>query len=150
VNIIPVVNKIPEMKYASLLKRAAAQVIDYIVFCMFFFPITFLVKGTWLMTAEDHLWIIFDPICGVFLAIIFIYFIILEWLTGNTAGKYLLKMRVRTTEGTKISLRQSLARNFGRLIDGLPFFNLIGIISIYRSGTRQRIGDKLAGTVVVN
>jgi uncharacterized RDD family membrane protein YckC len=136
------------MNYASLLKRAAAQIIDYIVFCIFFFPATYLYKGTWLMTPEDHLWIIFDPICGVFLVIIFAYFIILEWLTGYTAGKYMLKIRVRTTANTRISLKQSLIRNFGRLIDGLPIFNLAGIISISRSEIRQRIGDKLAGTVV--
>lgn len=136
------------MKYASLSHRILAQIIDYIVFCLFFFPITYLVKGTWLMTPEDHRWIIFDPICGVFLVIIFAYFIILEWLTGYTAGKYLLKMKVMSAGGKKITLKQSLARNFGRLIDGLPFFNLIGIISIYRSETRQRIGDKLAGTIV--
>jgi uncharacterized RDD family membrane protein YckC len=138
------------MKYSSLTHRILAQIIDYIVFCLVFFPVTFLVKGTWLMTPEDHLWIIFDPICGVFLVIIFAYFILLEWLTGYTAGKYLLRMKVLTVDGKKITLKQSLARNFGRLIDGLPFFNLIGIISIYKSGTRQRIGDKLAGTVVIS
>ena len=137
------------MNYATLLQRIAAQIIDFIVFCIAFFPITYLVKGTWLMTPEDHLWIIFDPICGVFLFIIFAYFITLEWLTGYTAGKYLMKMRVRTSEGDRITLLQSLIRNFGRLIDGLPFFNLIGIISISNSPARQRIGDKLAGTMVI-
>jgi uncharacterized RDD family membrane protein YckC len=138
------------MKYTSLSHRIFAQIIDYIVFCIFFFPVTYLVKGTWLMTPEDHRWIIFDPICGVFLVIIFAYFIILEWLTGYTAGKYLLKMKVISEGGKKITLKQSLTRNFGRMIDGLPFFNLIGIISIYKSETRQRIGDKLAGTVVIS
>ena len=101
------------------------------------------------MTPEDHLWIIFDPICGVFLVIIFAYFIILEWLTGYTAGKYLLKMKVVNFDGKQITLKQSLIRNFGRMIDGLPCFNIIGMVSIYRSETRQRVGDKLAGTVVV-
>ena len=137
------------MKFASLIHRILAQLIDYLVFCIVFFPVTYLVKGTWLMTPEDHLWIIFDPICGVFLVIIFAYFIILEWLTGYTAGKYLLKMKVVNFDGKQITLKQSLIRNFGRMIDGLPCFNIIGMVSIYRSETRQRVGDKLAGTVVV-
>lgn len=137
------------MDYASLSKRIFAQIIDYMVFCIIFFPVTYLVKGTWLMTPEDHLWIIFDPICGIFLVIIFTYFIFLEWLTGLTAGKYLLKMKVINTEGGKITLKQSLARNFGRLIDGLPCFNIIGMVSIYTSEKRQRVGDKLAGTFVI-
>ena len=138
------------MKYASLNKRILAQLIDYLVFCIVFFPVTYLVKGTWLMTPDDHLWIIFDPICAVFLVIIFAYFIFLEWLTGFTVGKYLVKMQVRTMDGGKITLKQSLIRNFGRMIDGLPCFHIIGIVSIIKSPVRQRVGDKLAGTVVVD
>ena len=137
------------MNYASLSYRILAQIIDYLVFCIIFFPVTYLYKGTWLMTPEDHLWIIFDPICAVFLFIIFAYFIFLEWLTGFTTGKYLLRLKVLTLNGKKITLRQSLIRNFGRLIDGLPFFNIIGMVSIYRSEEGQRVGDKLAGTVVI-
>jgi len=137
------------MNYAGLLHRILAQLLDYLVFCIVFFPVTYLVKGTWLMTPEDHLWIIFDPICGIFLVIIFAYFILLEWLAGFTIGKYLLKMRVVTLEGKKIALKHSLVRNFGRMIDGLPCFNIIGMLSIYRSEKKQRVGDKLAGTIVV-
>lgn len=138
------------MKNATLFERIAAQIIDYIAFCIVFFPITYAVKGTWLMTQEDHLWVIFDPICAIFLAVIFAYFIVLEWATGFTAGKYLLHIRVRTTDGGKVTLKQSIVRNFGRMIDGLPFFHLAGIISIVKSPKRQRIGDRLAGTVVIS
>jgi uncharacterized RDD family membrane protein YckC len=137
------------MNYASLLQRALAQIIDYIVFCVCFFPVTYLVKGTWLMTRADHIWVIFDPICAVFLVIIFTYFIFLEWLTGCTIGKYLLNLRVQTITEKKITLKQSLIRNFGRMIDGLPCFNILGIVSIIKSPVRQRMGDKFAGTVVV-
>lgn len=137
------------MNYAGLWIRGLAQVIDYVVFCIFFFPVTYLVKGTWLMTPEDHLWIIFDPICGVFLVIIFLYFILLEGIFVRTTGKLVLGLKVTTPQGGKISMKQSLVRNFGRLIDGLPFFHLIAIVSIVKSPLRQRMGDKFAGTVVV-
>ncbi len=137
------------MKFATLSHRILAQIIDYMVFCIVFFPVTYLVKGTWLMTRADHIWVIFDPICGVFLVIIFAYFILLEWIAGFTVGKYLLKMRVVTPEGKKITLKESLIRNFGRMIDGLPCFNIIGMVSILRSEKKQRVGDKLAKTFVI-
>jgi uncharacterized RDD family membrane protein YckC len=138
------------MNYAGLWMRGFAQVLDYVVFCIVFFPVTYLVKGTWLMTPEDHLWIIFDPICGIFLIVIFCNFIFLEGWTGTTVGKVILGLRVKTIENNKITLKQSMIRNLGRLIDGLHFFHLIAIISISKSPARQRVGDKLAGTVVVN
>jgi uncharacterized RDD family membrane protein YckC len=137
------------MNYASLSHRILAQIIDYLVFCIVFFPVTYLVKGTWLMTRADHIWVIFDPICGIFLVIIFLYFIFLERLCGFTVGKYVLKMRVVTEAGIRIGMKQSLVRNFGRFIDGLPCFNIIGMVSIYRSPARQRVGDKLARTYVI-
>jgi uncharacterized RDD family membrane protein YckC len=135
------------MKFAGLFIRGLALFLDLIVFCVFFFPVTYIVKGTWLMTSEDHLWIIFDPLCAVFLVTMFLYYVLLEWLTGATAGKFILGIRVVNETGGKISFRQSIIRNAGRFIDGLPFLNLAGIISIATSPEKQRIGDKLAKTI---
>lgn len=135
------------MKYAGLTVRGFALFLDLIVFCIFFFPVTYIIKGTWLMTPDDHIWIIFDPLCAVFLVIMFFYYILLEWFTGATAGKFLLGIRVVNETGGKINLRQSIIRNAGRFIDGLPFLNLAGIISIITSPKKQRIGDKLAKTI---
>ncbi len=135
------------MKYAGLMIRGIALFLDLVVFCIFFFPVTYLVKGTWLMTPEDHLWIIFDPLCAVFLLIMIIYYVLLEWLAGATAGKFILGIRVVNETGGKINFRQSIIRNAGRFIDGLPFLNLAGIISITTSPKKQRIGDRLAKTI---
>jgi uncharacterized RDD family membrane protein YckC len=137
------------MKYAGVGIRGLAQLLDFLLFCLVFFPVTYFVKGTWLMTPEDHLWIIFDPICGVFLVIIFAYYILLEGWLGTTVGKRILRLQVISAEGSPVTMRQSLVRNLARLIDGLPFLNLIGIVSIAKSPTKQRIGDKIAKTCVV-
>ena len=136
------------MKYASVIPRALAQVLDYIFLSFLFFPVTYLMKGKWLMFPEDHLWIIFDPLCAVFLFIIFLYFIVLEKITGQTMGKYILRLKVTSMDGGAINYRQSIIRNFGRLLDGLPMFSILGIISIKNSPLKQRIGDKLAKTIV--
>ena len=138
------------MVYSSLLRRFTALLIDFLIFCAVFFPITYLVKGTWLMTRADHIWVIFDPICGIFLVIMFLYFILLEGLTGYTAGKRITGIRVAGPEGQKITLKQSFIRNSGRLIDGLPCFNIFGVIFILKTPKHQRIGDLLAKTLVIN
>lgn len=135
------------MKYAGILRRGLAILLDFIFFCMIFFPVTYLVKGVWLMQPQDHLWIIFDPICAVFLVIIFLYFILLEGILGYTLGKLIVGIRVYDLDGGKISLKQSFIRNIVRMIDGI-FFNLVGVIFIHRSPKKQRFGDKIARTIV--
>lgn len=99
------------------------------------------------MQPQDHLWIIFDPICAVFLLVIFLYFILLEGFFGYTLGKLIVGIRVAKMDGGKININQSALRNFARLIDGI-FFNLIGIVTIDKSPLNQRVGDKLANTIV--
>jgi uncharacterized RDD family membrane protein YckC len=141
-------NPIPVLTPASIMRRAAALAIDFLVFCLVFFPATYAVKGVWLMTPEDHLWIIFDPICAVFLAIIFLYFILLEAWFGRTIGKWLTGIRIVDMRGGRIGMRASLIRNFGRLIDGIPLY-LTGILCIHLSAHKQRVGDMLAKTLVV-
>jgi uncharacterized RDD family membrane protein YckC len=136
------------MKPAGVLIRGLALFFDLILFCIVFFPVTFLVKGVWLMTPGDHLWIIFDPICAVFLAIIILYYVFLEGLLGFTVGKYILGLHILTTDYTKISLQQSLIRNLLRMVDGTPL-NIPGIIFIIRSPIKQRFGDRIAKTIVV-
>lgn len=137
------------MRYAGVFVRFCAQVIDYALLSMFFFPITYLVYGVWIMTPQDHLWIIFDPICAVFLVLIFAYFILMEGIFGATAGKMALGLRIVDKNQMKINLKQAAIRNFAKLIDGLPLY-LIGIISITKSETKQRVGDRLAGTYVIH
>lgn len=136
------------LNYASLLRRIAASLLDLLVFCLIFFPVTYAVKGVWLMSPGDHLWIIFDPICAVFLVFIFLYFILLEARFGATLGKAMVGIRVTELSGKSITMRASLVRNFGRMIDGTPL-NLTGIICIILSSKNQRVGDMLAKTVVV-
>ena len=71
-----------ENKLASISRRAVAQIIDFAILATIFILVTYQVKGIWLMLPGDHLWIIFDPICGMFLVAIFAYFIGMEGLFG--------------------------------------------------------------------
>ena len=74
------------------------------------------------------------------------------WVSGMPArsclkGKLIAGISVRNPDGGKIMLKQSVIRNLVRLVDGI-FFNLVGVIIIYRSPLNQRLGDKIAKTVV--
>ena len=82
------------------------------------------------------------------------YFIFFEWLwNGQTPGKKLLKLRVIREDGRPITLWEALARNLLRIFDAIPGFVLpiysIGLIAIFANTRDQRIGDIIAGTVVV-
>jgi len=116
---------------------------------IFFFPATYLYSGKWMMGPEEHLWGISDPICLVFLFIIFAYFILMEAYVGWTVGKKILGMRVVDEAGNKIGLSKSVLRNLLRLVDGLPAFSILGIILIASSEKGQRFGDHIAKTYVI-
>jgi len=101
------------------------------------------------MGPEEHLWGISDPICLIFLFVFFAYFILMEAFVGWTVGKKILGMRVADEAGHKIGLSKSLMRNLLRLVDGLPAFNILGIILVASSPRGQRFGDRIAKTIVV-
>jgi hypothetical protein len=86
--------KLNNRAYAGVWCRFAALVLDVVFLSAVFFPVTRIVKGTWIMTAADHRWVrgwfVTDPLCLIFLAVIFLYFLFLEGLPGCTAGKRLL------------------------------------------------------------
>ena len=143
-----------EPRYAGLRPRFLALVIDLALLVALFLPVTQLVKGVWIMGAADHRWawglFITDPLCLAFLAVMFLYFVLLEGLAGATLGKRLLGLRVIKEDGGKPGLPKSAARNLLRLVDGLPALNLVGAVLILRSAERARFGDRVAGTRVVH
>ncbi|MFC1937605.1 RDD family protein [Chloroflexota bacterium] len=133
-----------------ILRRGVAWLLDFIFLSLFFFPATYLYSGKWIMGSEEHLWGISDPICLVFLFVIFAYFILMEAYAGWTVGKKMLGMKVMDGEGGRIGLYKATVRNLLRLVDGLPAFNILGIILIATSPGEQRFGDRIAKTYVTN
>jgi uncharacterized RDD family membrane protein YckC len=79
------------------------------------------------------------------------YFVLFEWLwNGQTPGKSMLKLRVIREDGRPVTVWEAAARNLLRLFDMMPFpFYSIGLVSVFMSSRDQRIGDLVAGTVVV-
>jgi uncharacterized RDD family membrane protein YckC len=77
------------------------------------------------------------------------YFGALEGLFGATLGKALAGLRVTDLEGRRVSWRAALIRNLIRPLDMLPLAYLLGGTLVLASRTHQRLGDRLAGSVVV-
>ena len=143
---------------APLLKRAVAIAIDHILFL----PITLVLAHLYL--PPDLLEQLrrgqvspFDPqVVGqmspaamMVQGLIILYCCVAEGAFGRTVGKRLMGLEVRTESDTRISWRASVIRNVLRVVDGLPAFYLLGLLLILLGPTRQRLGDRLAHTIVV-
>ncbi|MDD1721756.1 MAG: RDD family protein, partial [Euryarchaeota archaeon] len=66
----------------------------------------------------------------------------------QTLGKWFVKIKVVKENGAPINYTEAAIRTVLRIIDGLIDY-LIGAILIWTSDKRQRLGDRLAHTVVV-
>jgi len=78
------------------------------------------------------------------------YFTLLEWRwQGQSVGKKALGLRVLTEQGLRPAFHQCLLRNLFRILDSLPLSYLMGAGAFLVSSRRQRLGDLVAGTIVV-
>ena len=79
------------------------------------------------------------------------YFALFEaFWNGQTPGKRMLRLRVIQQSGRPIGLFESMGRNLIRIIDMLPGFYLVGAVCIFATRRQQRLGDMVAGTLVVH
>ena len=80
-----------------------------------------------------------------------LYFVLSEGLgNGQTLGKRTLGIRVRMADGTPVGFEAAVLRNLLRPADMLPPPYLVGLASIFLSDRAQRLGDLVAGTVVIS
>ncbi len=79
------------------------------------------------------------------------YFAIFESIwNGQTPGKRWTHLRVIQDSGKPIQVWQAIARNVIRLLDQFPGFYPVGLVSALLSRQNKRLGDYVAGTVVVH
>jgi uncharacterized membrane protein SpoIIM required for sporulation/uncharacterized RDD family membrane protein YckC len=79
------------------------------------------------------------------------YYLLFEGLRdGQTPGKRMLGLRVVRDGGYSVDFSASAVRNLMRFVDLQPVFSYaVGITSIALSKTGKRLGDMVAGTIVV-
>lgn len=68
---------------------------------------------------------------------------------GQTVGKRIMGIRVVRSNGLPVHMLGVIIRNFMRVIDMLPSVYVIGAVAVLATRQHQRLGDIVAGTVVV-
>ena len=138
--------------YAGLGRRFVAHLIDGFLCLVAYMIIGSLVAAQTGGLTDDGFSMQGAPALVVMLLTFIVtlgYFAILESSSGGkTLGKLIAGIRVADTGGGKASFNQALMRNILRLVDFLVFY-IVGIVLILMSEKNQRLGDRVAGTVVL-
>jgi uncharacterized RDD family membrane protein YckC len=78
------------------------------------------------------------------------YYIIFEMIwNGQSPGKRWVGLRVIRIDGSPITLIESIIRNLVRLVDFLPLYYGVGVVTMFVNEQSRRLGDLAAGTLVV-
>ncbi len=81
--------------------------------------------------------------------VLFVYFWALEYFfQGRTLGKLATGLRVVMVDGTPITSGAAFIRSILTIADYLPFF-IVGFTAIFTNEKAQRLGDLVAGTMVI-
>jgi len=138
-------------RFLALLTDTIIQLVAEIVLLLLFVLVVSAAQRTALgqMTDTAAKWFV----AGVFLFHFLLYwgyFSLFEaFWNGQTPGKRLLKIRVIKDSGRQITFFESLARNLLRIVD-LMFGYLVGVICMLCNKQQKRLGDFVAGTIVVH
>jgi uncharacterized RDD family membrane protein YckC len=143
-----------ELPLAGIGSRFLAAAVDSLI--QFVVSLALLVAGMLILSAlpsrseRASMWLTAIGILALFL-LQFGYFAGFEtWWNGQTPGKRHVHLRVIKDSGRPITIYESVARNLLRTVDSLPGFYGIGILTMLFSSKNKRLGDFVAGTVVVH
>jgi len=145
-----------QFQSAGLGSRAAAFIIDQIILLivniLIIIGLLFMINGTFMdfFSANMPSYLVAAAIILIFI-IRWGYFFAFEYFSGgSTLGKKMLGIRVIQENGHSITLLSSLIRNLLRIIDSLPMNYLVGMLMIFFHTKHKRLGDLVAGTIVVH
>jgi uncharacterized RDD family membrane protein YckC len=107
------------------------------------------VTGESLGWRGERLWLLAALGFSGFL-LMFGYFAIFEILwNGQTPGKRVVGIRVVKETGRPLTPSETVGRNLLRIVDQLPVFYAVGMLVALLNAKNQRLGDFIAGSVVV-
>ncbi len=134
---------------AGLGSRSYAFIVDWhirILLALIWVLAALLALHQGLNLQPRSVWVIWVPAAAIYL----LYHPVIETvLRGQSPGKRTAGVRVASRGGGTPSHGAVVIRNVLRLIDSLPLFYVVGIVSCAVSKDRVRIGDIVAGTVLV-
>lgn len=140
-----------ELETAGIASRVFAGAIDAMI-QLVAYVVLILVVLLGLATTDEVSESTQTAIAGALLfAVIFLYPLVSEVFSrGRTIGKATMGLRVVTIEGAPIRFRHAAIRSMGGIIDKwVPPGGLVGAFFVLGTPNRQRVGDLLAGTLVI-
>lgn len=134
---------------AAILQRAMAFILDLLILqpvFAFVFLAFELAPDMRVDAADPAFWLLAGTLAGLQV----VYGAVLEGLLGWTVGKRIIGIRTVARDGSRLGLRAALVRNLLRLVDAsFPLGMFLGMSLIMATRRRQRLGDLLADTLVV-
>jgi uncharacterized RDD family membrane protein YckC len=150
-----------ELPLAGIGSRFLGLAIDTLLQWVLYLVVFLIFLGTaWAVPSFGNLaryfkWIPESFIPAVVILFIFCiywgYFAFFEIIwKGQTPGKKIAGIRVIHTSGRPINAYEAIGRNLLRAIDGIPGMYGVGIVCMMLNDQHRRLGDYVAGTVVVH
>lgn len=139
------------MMEASIWVRASAYLIDILIISVILLPLKSFNADGYTKIANSLLknpgaLVEFVLISLVIALITILYFALLEYRTGQTLGKMLMKIKV-VSGNKKITFNQAFVRNISKMS---LLFILIDCLNMAINKTNQRFLERLTGTEVIN
>ncbi|HHY73516.1 MAG TPA: RDD family protein [Bacillus bacterium] len=146
-----------QFQLSGLGSRAVAFMIDQLILTVITIVLLLIVyRIMWgqFVYFDDHNDYSFMPI-AITIILLFIlqwgYYFVYEYFSGGrTIGKKSMGIRVIQENGHSLTLLSCFIRNLMRMIDSLPAYYLLGMIIIFFHPKHKRLGDIVAGTIVVH
>ncbi len=128
--------------------RFLAQLIDVVILTVVLLGVAVLILVLGALINDRDLTVLLLILASF--VITFFYFLIAEAMfAGQTPGKRVLRLRVVGDQGQPITFSQALIRNLVRVVDFLPVYYGVGLVTLFINGRGKRLGDLAAGTLVV-
>jgi uncharacterized RDD family membrane protein YckC len=130
-------------------QRAAAYLLDFIVRVGLVMACALAALGAGIGGRE-----LLGVGAGLMLVVLFLlewgYYVVCELVMhGQSIGKRAFGLRVVKTDGLPIGFSESVLRNLLRAADFLPTFHVVGAIAMSLDPRFRRLGDMVAGTLVI-
>lgn len=135
---------------SRFLAFAIDSLLQFIIYLVLFIAAIFILpgmSGTW---EGGSKWVVALYIL-IFFTLYWGYFAIFEIIwKGQTPGKRQANIRVIKSTGQPVGPFECIARNVMRAVDSLPGIYAVGLFTMFFSSRNCRLGDLVAGTVVVH
>lgn len=135
-----------ELTLAPFGKRLAAWLIDLAIMIAYTFGFFRFVMPE---TSGSESFATLIGMLGVGVPIMLYHFLQEVFFSGQSLGKRALRIRVVDMQGNEPTISQSLLRQVLRLVDILMTSGMCALISALVTKNAQRVGDLVAGTVVI-